>query len=286
MPEGPEIRQAADRVASAIEGQVARRVEFGLPHLARYGEQLSGHTVTAVETRGKAMITRFDCGLAVYSHNQLYGRWFVVAAGKPPSTRRSLRFAVHAQQRWALLYSASEIEVLDQAALDRHPFLSRLGPDALDPEVTESVIRRRLERDEFRRRRLAGVLLDQGFVAGLGNYLRAEILFFAGVHPALRADDLDARQRRRLARAIIRITRRSYETGGLTDLPRRVARARRAGRSRREYRHAVFSRDGQPCRACEHAIQRDELAGRRIYFCPRCQPLATARGHVLGVSES
>ena len=39
MPEGPEIRQAADRVASAIEGQVARRVEFGLPHLARYGEQ-------------------------------------------------------------------------------------------------------------------------------------------------------------------------------------------------------------------------------------------------------
>ena len=273
MPEGPEIRLAADRVANAVEGKVAHTVSFGQAHLEELGPQLSGKVVTRIETRGKAMLTHFEGGLSVYSHNQLYGRWYVCKADKPPNTRRSLRFAVRAQDRWALLYSASDIDVLDDAGIATHPFLSKLGPDALDPRVTETRVLRRLERDAFRRRMLASVLLDQGFVAGLGNYLRAEILFFAGVPPAPRADDLDARARRKLARNVLKIVRRSYDTRGLTDDPRRVKRAKKAGERRRDYRHAVFARDGEPCRACGTAIQRADLGGRRIYFCPACQPL-------------
>ena len=113
MPEGPEIRRAADKVAAVLVGKEAESVTFGLPQLRRFENHFRGHTVTAVDTRGKAMLTRFDNGLTLYSHNQLYGRWYVRARGELPRTRRSLRVAFHTALHSALLYSATDIEVLD-----------------------------------------------------------------------------------------------------------------------------------------------------------------------------
>ena len=107
MPEGPEIRRAADRVAAALEGRVADDVFFAFDELKRFESRLAGRQVSEVTSRGKAMLTRFDGGLTVYSHNQLYGRWYVVRRGRLPRTRRQLRFAVTAGDRRALLYSAS-----------------------------------------------------------------------------------------------------------------------------------------------------------------------------------
>ena len=67
MPEGPEIRRAADRVAAAIEGRRAEDVFFAFERLKRFEEVLSGQVVDEVTTRGKAMLTRFADGLSVYS---------------------------------------------------------------------------------------------------------------------------------------------------------------------------------------------------------------------------
>ena len=158
-------------------------MRFGLPDLVEWGEELTGREVLEVETRGKAMLTHFEGGLTVYSHNQLYGRWVVCRPGKPPETGRSLRLAIENEDRWALLYSASEIEVWPTDELEGHPFLARLGPDALRKGLTGRAITRRLESERFRGRSLAALLLDQAFVAGLGNYLRSEILHVSGVHP-------------------------------------------------------------------------------------------------------
>ena len=95
MPEGPEIRRAADEVAAWLEGHLIERVVFPLPRLRHHGRKLSGRTVTAVETRGKAMLTHFDNGYSIYSHNQLYGVWQVVKGKKLPETNRSLRLLPH-----------------------------------------------------------------------------------------------------------------------------------------------------------------------------------------------
>ena len=73
MPEGPEIRLAADRIAAVLVDQPIVEVTFGQRRLKRFEPRLTGQVVTAVETRGKAMLTRFDNGLTLYSHNQLYG---------------------------------------------------------------------------------------------------------------------------------------------------------------------------------------------------------------------
>ena len=91
MPEGPEIRLAADKVARVLVGIRVEAVAFGLPRLRRFEKRLSGNVVTAVDTRGKAMLTRFDNGLTIYSHNQLYGRWYTVRRPRMPRTNRQLR---------------------------------------------------------------------------------------------------------------------------------------------------------------------------------------------------
>ena len=272
MPEGPEIRRAADRVAKAVVGQTLTSVRFAFPHLEPFEPVLGSSTVTAVDTHGKAMLTRFCCGLTVYSHNQLYGRWMIGSPEQPPRTRRSLRFAIVGSTRAARLYSASEIDVLETADTGADPRLARLGPDALHSSVTPRAIAERLQIPSFRNRQLAGLLLDQGFVAGLGNYLRSDILHACRVHPRRRPRELDDETVEALAGSILGLTRQSYQTGGITNEPGRVAALKKAGTKRSAYRHLAYHRDGLPCYGCGTTIERLDLGGRAVFICSRCQP--------------
>ncbi len=91
MPEGPEIRRAADKIEAVLKDKTVEKVEFGLQPLKKFAKSLKGTTVLSLETRGKALLTHFDSGLTIYSHNQLYGIWKVVKRDKLPNTNRQLR---------------------------------------------------------------------------------------------------------------------------------------------------------------------------------------------------
>ncbi len=95
MPEGPEIRRAADEVEKAIIGLPVREIWFAFPSLQHYEEVLTGARIERVDTKGKAMLIRFDNGYTIYSHNQLYGKWYVRSSYNYPSTNRQLRLAIH-----------------------------------------------------------------------------------------------------------------------------------------------------------------------------------------------
>jgi endonuclease-8 len=272
MPEGPEIALEADKIRAALEGQPIEAIRFSSAPLAGRARALEGQGVRAVRARGKAMLIHFDNDLTIYSHNQLYGKWFVRPRGVRPTTNRQLRLAIETPRSCALLYSASEIAILDPDECQAHPYLSKLGPDALDPETTVACVEDRLTDPRFARRRIGGILLDQSFVAGIGNYLRSEICFEARVDPLLRPADLDAAATRRLARATLVMARRAYRTRGITFSPKRAQALRKKGDSFGRVRHWVFARDGEPCRTCQREIVRRDLAGRRIYTCPKCQP--------------
>ena len=274
MPEGPEIRRAADRIEAVLAGEVVEAVRFGLPRLRRHAATLRGHRVTGLETRGKALLTHFEHGWSLYSHNQLYGVWRVQRRGRLPKTNRSLRVALHTATHSALLYSASDISVWRTEELVEHPFLARIGPDILAPDLSWQLIAARLGEARFARRQLADLYLDQAFLAGVGNYLRAEILFAAGLDPARRAGDLGRGERGRLARATLAVSRRSYETAGIVLPPRLAGRLEREGLPRERRRFFVFGRDGHPCYRCGGEVQRSERGGRRLYRCPACQPAA------------
>ncbi len=272
MPEGPEIRRAADKIAEALVGREIIRARFGLPKLRSKGKSLKGHRVRAVETRGKALLTHFDHGTSIYSHNQLYGVWRVVKGHKLPQSNRSLRLLLQTATHSAILYSASDISLWPTGELDQHPFLAKLGPDIMNENLQWRDIAGRLQEAPFHRRDLASLYLDQGFLAGNGNYLRSEIIHEAGIHPRRRPAELSRGELGRLARSTLKISRRSYQTGGITLAPRLAASLSRQGLSREWRRFYVFGRTDQPCYRCGNPIQRSEANTRRLYHCPQCQP--------------
>lgn len=273
MPEGPEIRRAADRLRRAIEGETALSVRFArdaFPGLQRHHRTLSGRRVIRVEPRGKAMLTHFEHGWTIYSHNQLYGEWAVYKGEAPPSHLQT-RLAIRTATKSAILYSASDISVLKTAEVPKHPYIARLGVELLDPDVSLDDVLAQVSSPRFARRNLAGLLLDQGFLAGIGNYLRSDILFIARLHPARRPADLDDAQRLALARAALDLTRQSYRTRGITNDVALAKRLKAEGWPFGRYRHWVFERAGDACHVCGTTVERHDTGGRGLFLCPRCQ---------------
>lgn len=271
MPEGPEIRRAADELANVVQGRMAEHVWFGLPALKCYESSLSGRQIQRIETHGKAMLTRFEGGLNIYSHNQLYGRWVIMPAGEFPETNRQLRLAIHNRDHSALLYSASDIEVLKDDELVQHPFLKKLGPDLLTTRLSIVDIERRLGLVKFRRRQLGALLIDQSFVAGIGNYLRCEILFVAGLAPNRRLAECCPTALHKLAEAIDRLIWQSYKTAGVTNDLSRAEKMMAEGATFEEARFHLFRREGLPCYRCGTAIVKVKMNSQPTYLCPRCQ---------------
>jgi endonuclease-8 len=274
MPEGPEIRRAADTIAKVLVNQPVDTVRFGIPRLRRHAKVLRGHRIVDIETRGKALLTHFEHGYSIYSHNQLYGVWRVIKGHKLPETTRSLRLLLQTPTHSAILYSASDISVWPTEELVEHPFLKRIGPDIMNSELAWRDIAARLQADPFRARELCALYLDQAFLAGNGNYLRSEVLHDAGIHPRRKPRDLSRGELGKLARSTLALSRRSYETGGITLAPRLAGKLKNSGLKREWRRFYVFGRTDQPCYHCGTAIKRTEANTRRLYHCPQCQDLA------------
>ena len=270
VPEGPEIRRAADTVAKVLEGRKASAVSFAFPHLQEFQDELQGQTITRVETRGKGMLIHFQGGLSVYSHNQLYGRWVTSKDDQPPKTTRQIRLSVSTSKGTAWLLSASEIAVLDEQGRQEHSYLNKLGPDPLDPRTSVPSLLEFWAQPRFSRKSVAALFLDQSFLAGVGNYLRSEILFLAGVHPTARLPQ----DREPLAQASLLLFRRSHKTRGITVDEELAGQLKGRGWKRAAYRHWVFNREAKPCHRCGAKILKEILAGRRLYWCPRCQAVS------------
>ena len=273
MPEGPEIRLAADKIEKALRPHLVTEVFFAFDHLKPFEADLTGCRVTRIETRGKAMLTHFDNGLSVYSHNQLYGIWMVRKAQNFPDTNRQLRFAVHNAKKSALLYSASDIQILSSPEeIETHPFLSKLGPDVLSSGGKPQQLYERRKSKKHHRRRLSTLYLDQHYLAGIGNYLRSEILFVAKLHPYLRPMDCSDEQLMALAEASIEISYQSYKYKGVTNDLDLANQLKAEGARYRDYRYWVFGRKDKPCYECGTPIIKEMVSNRRIYYWPTCQP--------------
>ncbi|MDX1638144.1 MAG: endonuclease VIII, partial [Balneolaceae bacterium] len=232
MPEGPEIWRSASKLSDILSNRPLEDVHFAFEELKPYEEKLTGKKVETVEARGKAILTRFENKLNIYSHNQLYGKWMIAKRGERPDTNRSLRLELSNGEHSALLYSASEIEVLTDNELGDHDYLKKLGPDVLHPDTDRATVVDRYRDDDFQNRKVATLLLDQSFLGGLGNYLRAEVMFLAGVHPDLKLRNCSEKQKEAMADASITLARRSFHTGGITTDEQTVNALKREGSKR------------------------------------------------------
>jgi formamidopyrimidine-DNA glycosylase len=144
--------------------------------------------------------------------------------------------------------------------------LSELGPEPLEPEFSVEWLHTALAR---RRRVLKSLLLDQSFVAGLGNIYADESLFRAGLHPLARSDRLTRAQVTRLHAAIrVTLARAIEREGSSFDAFYRTP-AGNPGSYQDEFQ--VYGRAGEPCRACAARIARLVVGQRGTHVCPRCQ---------------
>ncbi len=270
MPEGPEIYRAARQLHTALVGQ---SIELTLlyPPLKIRSPALKAATVVRMQARSKAMLTEFSTGDVLYSHNQLYGEWRVHSLGDMPLARQQRLVMATAAHR-VVLYSATDFAWLRTGSEHAHPYLARLGPEVLGEGVTPAVLAARLA--GFPRRNLAAALLDQGVLAGLGNYLRADILFVARLSPLVRVGELSQSQLLALARVIHRLTWRSVRHDGVL-MPLADYKALRAsGADYEAARFFVFDRERLPCRVCRTPIARMDVGGRALFFRPACQQQA------------
>ena len=273
MPEGPEIRRAADRISKKIVGKEIHSLTLIYPPIVEFQEILQQSQIESITTRGKAMLIRFDCDLSMYSHNQLYGRWTVNRRSTEMKWNRSLRVEFLTDNFAVRLWSATDIEIIPTSKEEDHPFISKLGPDILDDSCTPSLIFERLKSKKFCNRNASSLMLDQSFIAGIGNYLRSEILHQSGVHPNAKPKLTSDKKLLHWAETTKNLSKLSYDTGGFTVSEKVALAGKQRGEPKRAYRHSAFCRNGLLCHYCDAEIVRIRVANRRLDYCPKCQCL-------------
>lgn len=263
MPEGHSIHRVA-RVHR--RWLVGRRFTADSPQgrFAEGARVLSGRVLTDVEAHGKHLFHTFEGGVRLHIHLGLFGHIRHFRSGAPrPSAACRLRLASEfASLHLAGPFACELLEPDEEAALR-----ARLGEDPLRadavPEQALSLLR-------GTRGPLAHALLDQSRVSGVGNILRAEGLFLAGLPPLMPACELDDAGFARLWEAL----RRMLEDGardGLVVTPGAPPVADALPGRKRAERFCVYGRTGLPCPRCGAKVQRRELGGRGLYFCAGCQ---------------
>ena len=271
MPEGPEIRRIRDKIHKVLVGKEIIESNFYYERIKDREEFFKNKKIKDITTKGKAMLIRFNNEWTMYSHNQLYGRWTVNLNTTNIKSKRALRVVFKTRKHTVRLWSATDIDLLPTAEEEGHSYLKKIGPDILNETCSLELIERRLKSKNFQKKKASTLMLDQTVFAGIGNYLRSEILFDAKIHPDDRPIDLDKTRITKWAKSIKDISLLAYKTGGFT-VSKSIADNNKAnGEPRKSYRHAVFMRHNYECSICKSLIERKWYGKRKLDFCPRCQ---------------
>ncbi len=226
---------------------------------------LVGRTIDKVGRRGKNLI--LECGdAALLFHLKMTGRFLWSRPGRPRGKHVHLVLSFKRPARELHFEDVRKFGLVRCRPLDglsSCPELRALGPEPFDVGPDEFAARLKA-----RRGRTKSVLLDQSFLAGVGNIYADEALFAAGVHPLASAATLSRPRADRLRAELLDVLSRAIEAGGSSVRDYRDADGE-LGSFQDE--HRVYGRDGEPCPRCGGPIRRAVIGGRGSHFCPRCQ---------------
>lgn len=291
MPEGPEVRKFADALDAALTGRaivsLEARTKDARKWLQENEQRIRGRRVERVVSHGKHLLGYIEGGFFFHSHLMMWGRWQTFGPTEVPDKDRRERARIVVEGAAAILLSAPVFNAGEGDPYKKIEILATLGPDALPyrgPFDRKEFLRRLREHND---ETIGAVLLNQRIVAGLGNYLRAEVLFNCKLNPWLTAGELTQRNLGCLSKTIPRLTRDSYERGATAadeDRKRMASDASLVYQPGREYgtRHLVFRRTNLPCLRCGEKIRQlrqktiqneddEEERTRIVYFCAKCQ---------------
>jgi endonuclease-8 len=276
MPEGLTLFRLARDVQDRFAGQVVS-VSSPQGRFAESAALLDGTVLLGAESCGKHLFARFEQDRFVHVHLGLYGR-FDLRDGPPPPPVGQVRLRIScdgARPSYGDLRGATACELLTDE--QRATILARLGPDPLREDADWT---RAWERVSRARGPVGGLLMDQAVRAGVGNVYRAEVLFRHRLHPLRPGNTLRRGQFESRWRDLVILMREGVRTGRIDTVhvdhtPEAMGRAPRVDDHGGEV--YVYRRQGLPCYLCGTEIRTEVLAGRNLFWCPRCQPKFRSR---------
>jgi formamidopyrimidine-DNA glycosylase len=274
MPELPEVQTVVNdlKTAGFIGADIANaRVYWpktvGEMEPKRFCREIEGCTIIDIRRRGKYIVLTLSGAKFLLIHLRMSGR--VILSGQRQKRAKHehviLTFADGRQLRFHDTRKFGRMYLL--ARPDR--ILGRLGPEPLGRYFTAA---RFFDLLSSRNRQLKPLLLDQTFVAGLGNIYVDEALWESRIHPLRRSGDLSRDEAQRLHRAIRKVLRLGILNAGTTFSPGSSGFAsiqKKRGQNRKEL--MVFRRTGLPCPRCQTPIRRLIVGQRSTHVCEKCQ---------------
>ena len=214
-----------------------------------------------VTRRAKFIIIHFPSSILAI-HLRMTGKLFFPVANQIPKhttavikldSRKKLIF--HDTRKFGRIYLYNDLT----------PINERHGPEPLGKNFSVGWLHRALQQ---RKRNIKALLLDQSFLAGLGNIYVDESLWEAGIHPGSISNALPAARISRLHEAVQAILKAAITAKGTTIIDFSYLNGQN-GRYTSQLR--IFGRKGQPCITCGRDIEKIKVAGRGTYVCSRCQ---------------
>jgi formamidopyrimidine-DNA glycosylase len=277
MPELPEVETVVRGLREPLIGRTVMSVWYErakvirTPGAAQFALRIVGQTFRAVNRRAKYILCQMDHDILAI-HLKMTGRLYVTGhygyENSPEAEQhdRWVRLKLGLDNDTSLHFSDARrfggvflIQDIRQVAPD-------LGPEPLEDAFTVAALKERLHN---RHKIIKSLLLDQSFIAGVGNIYADEALHQAGIHPLRAASSLTRPEITRLHRAIRSVLNKGIEYQGASVNWYRKPDGTR-GQSQDHFR--VYDREGQPCFKCGTPIVKMWVAQRGAHFCPHCQP--------------
>lgn len=270
MPELPDIYVLAASMNSALKGKTIVGAQVNQPKCLNYSaskfkKSIQGRRIENVHQRGKWILVSLDDGLTLALNLGMGGEVRLHSSSEiPDSTRERVVLSLDTgEQVWIHHWWFGHVHLLQSKYILKHKQLSVLGPEPLDDAFTVEKLSEILK---GKRGRIKSYLLDQNFIAGIGNVYVQDTLWYAQLHPTRRADTLSPEDIKRLYDAIKRVLKQGIRYGGgpgeqdIWGKPGKYAEHLQVG-----------YRTGKPCPACNTAVEELRVGSTTSYICPKCQ---------------
>ncbi len=274
MPELPEVQTVVnDLIEADLVGATITAAKVYWPKTIAgltpqaFDRHIKGRSVEAIRRRAKFIVFDLDQGWHLLIHLRMTGRVMLVPAGLKRRKHEHVILTLD-QGREMRFFDPRKFGRL-YLVEDPVKLLGRLGPEPLAQHFSARQLGERLG---AKKRQLKPLLLDQTFLAGLGNIYVDEALWDAGIHPLRISNDLSRAETKHLHRSIRKVLRRGLKNLGTTlgkGQTTFYSVARRRGSNRDALN--VFRCDGLPCPRCGSKIERILVGQRSTHICIKCQ---------------
>ncbi|MFZ7942663.1 Fpg/Nei family DNA glycosylase [Neobacillus sp. 19] len=268
MPELPEMETYKHLLMANIAGQMITEVQINREKSINVNPELFKNTIMHLKVlnitrRGKHLLFELQNGQVLLLHLMLGGWMFFGTDVEKPKRTIQIRLSFGEQHLYFIGLRLGYLHLYSQKEAEQN--LSDLGPDPLDSALTLNEF---LKRIASKHGRLKTTMLDQKFIAGIGNCYSAEICFHAGILPTKDIDDCNELNRTQLFHSMKLVLQDATKNGGYMDHPFYMGDSLTGGFY--DLRK-VYDREGENCYRCGSIIVMDMVSSRKTFYCQNCQ---------------